>query len=87
MKFVLAVFIQGILVFPCHLLECNEHEFRLNDLICVIKCPLSCGGGVCLVDGTCKCDKGFQHPPGTEDICVTKCNNICETTIFGSAAK
>lgn len=87
MNLLFAILIQGFLIPPSNLLKCNENEYKINELICVIKCPISCGGGVCLSDGTCLCYEGYFHLTGTKYICVSKCNDICETLLFGSAAK
>lgn len=68
-------------------MRCNEYEHRWTPKICLIKCPVSCGGGTCQPDGTCKCKKGFTNPYGSKAICVTKCSNLCTAKMFGAESK
>ncbi|XP_017853937.1 tenascin [Drosophila busckii] len=43
---------------------------------CVPTCPLGCPHGQCYLNGTCRCDKGFELD-GSRKFCQPQCNQTC----------
>uniref|UniRef100_A0A6P4FGP6 von Willebrand factor D and EGF domain-containing protein n=1 Tax=Drosophila rhopaloa TaxID=1041015 RepID=A0A6P4FGP6_DRORH len=57
----------------CQCFEDFVLDYRHN---CVPTCPLGCPHGRCFLNGTCKCDRGYELD-GSRRFCQPQCNATC----------